>query len=340
MDETPRPERISTPAIEPVAGAELGGASAVVRNGTEPARPVAGDFATAASDGVRDSAPGRSVSRAMPLAGAALDVGARSDVGRIRKNNEDNFALAPDLNLFVLSDGMGGQASGEVASQLAANTIVAHLRETRGRDDVESVGEPVRGASETSNRLLNAVRMANREVRRAAEANLALRGMGATVVAMQIVDGRISIAHVGDSRAYRLRGGVLEQLTHDHSFVAEQVRQGMMTQAEADASKMQNVLLRALGSDPRVEVELNEELAIDGDALLLCSDGLTRELTDAQIAAIIDDTASAQEAADRLVEFANRAGGGDNITAIVIRYGEKPGGTLAKLGRWFKGAKK
>jgi PPM family protein phosphatase len=268
----------------------------------------------------------------------AIDFGSCSDAGRVRENNEDSFCLAPELNLFVLSDGMGGQASGEVASRLASETVVAYCREAQVNPSSTNTGVLIPGVSDTSNRLASAIRLANRVVHQAAENSTEQRGMGATVVAIWLADQRMSLAHVGDSRAYRLRAGALEQLTQDHSFVAEQVRRGSMTEQEAASSKLQNVLLRALGVDPDVQVEVDEQLLVEGDILLLCSDGLTRELSDAQIAGVLIDAAEAQEAADRLVELANQAGGEDNITAIVVRHAAKPAGKLGRMGRWFKGS--
>ena len=267
-----------------------------------------------------------------------MEFGARSDNGRVRENNEDSFRVVPELNLFVLSDGMGGQASGEVASRLAAETIVAHCREAEANPSLPIIGERIDGASAMANRLASAVRLANQAVHQAAERNEARTGMGATVVAVQFADERMTIAHVGDSRAYRLRNGELEQLTPDHSFIAEQVRQGLMSAKDASQSKLQNVLLRALGVDPEVEVEINEELLAEGDMLLLCSDGLTHELSDERIAAALCDADEAQEAASRLVELANQAGGGDNITVIVLRHAPKFAGAMAKIGRWFTGS--
>ena len=267
-----------------------------------------------------------------------MEFGARSDTGRVRENNEDSFRLAPELNLFVLCDGMGGQASGEVASKLAAETIVAHCREAETNPELPLVGEQIDGASKAANRLASAVQLANRAVHQAAKQNEAQTGMGATVVAVRFTDERMTIAHVGDSRAYRLRNGELELLTQDHSFIAEQVRHGLMTAEEASQSKLQNVLLRALGIEPDVEVEISEELLMEGDAVLLCSDGLTHELSDEQIAAALCDAEEAQEAASRLVELANQAGGGDNITVIVLRHAPKFAGAMAKIGRWFKGS--
>ena len=153
--------------------------------------------------------------------------------------------------------------------------------------------------------------------------------MGATVVAVHLVDDRVIVAHVGDSRAYRLRGEDFQQITHDHSFVAEEVRRGRMTQEEANTSKLQNVLIRALGIDPEVDVEVTEDLLMEGDSLLLCSDGLTGELSDIQIAAVLRERVDAQKAAARLVHLAKQAGGGDNITAMVLRHAVKPGGAFS-----------
>jgi len=267
-----------------------------------------------------------------------IEFGARTDVGRVRENNEDSFALAPELNLFVLSDGMGGLASGEAASRMTTETVLARCRETAD-PSVALIGEPIPGISNMSNRLASAIRWANREVYQAARQSATRQGMGATVVALWFAEeGRVSVAHVGDSRAYRLRGSELTQLTEDHSFVAEQVRRGMMTKHEAEESQMQNVLLRALGIEPEAQVDLNEELLIEGDTLLLCSDGLFRELTDAQIASVLDEAEEPQEATERLVELANQAGGGDNITAIVVTYAPKPVGAIGRIGRWFKGS--
>src|SRR6202041_55235 len=242
-----------------------------------------------------------------------VEFGARSDTGRARENNEDCFASAPELNLFVLSDGMGGLAAGEVASKLACDTIIRRCRDAESNSALPLIGEHLPALSVTSNRLASAIRVANHVVYAAAQSNEQNRGMGATVVAAYFVDEqRVSVAHVGDSRIYRLRGGDLEQLTQDHSFVAEQVRQGKMTEQEASTSTMQNVLIRALGIDPTVEVDVSEELLMEADTVLLCSDGLTRELSDAQIAAVLGKSEEPQAAASRLVDLAKQAGGGNH----------------------------
>lgn len=268
-----------------------------------------------------------------------FDFGVRTDRGRVRENNEDSSAVEPELNLFVLSDGMGGQASGEVASRIATETIVEYCADAERRSFSLPQTERLSGVSEISSRLAAGIRRANSSIRSAALNQAERHGMGATVVAVRFEGSRMSLAHVGDSRVYRLRSGQLEQLTRDHSFVAEQLRQGMLTEKEAEQSQLQNVLLRALGQEPDVEVDVREELVLDGDAILLCSDGLTREVSDGQIAAILQEAKDAQAAADRLVNAANEAGGGDNITVIVVRPAGKRGGAFARIGRWLKGPK-
>lgn len=267
-----------------------------------------------------------------------IEFGARSDMGRMRENNEDTFRVAPEIGLFILSDGMGGQSCGEVASRLASETVVAHCREASANRSFPLLGKPLEGTSSTGNRLVSAIRLANRTVYQAAFENPKEAGMGATLVAVMLTKERASIAHVGDSRVYRLRNDELEPLTRDHSFIAEQVRQGRMTEQEASNSNLQNVLLRAVGVDAEIEVEVNEELFVEDDTLLLCSDGLTKELSDAQIARVLAESEDPQAAADRLVQLANDAGGSDNITVIVLQHAARLVGAFGKLGRWFKGS--
>jgi serine/threonine protein phosphatase PrpC len=248
-----------------------------------------------------------------------LEFGARTDTGRVRENNEDSFRVAPELNLFVLSDGMGGLESGEKASRLATEAVIAHCSEAAANPALASFGKRIEGVSDVSNRLASAVRLANQEVYHAAQDLGGRGGMGATIVAVRVLDDRVCIAHVGDSRVYLLRNGEFIQLTEDHSFVAEQVRRGILTEEQAGRSRMRNVLTRALGIEREVEVDVTEESLEKGDSYLLCSDGLFRDLSEVQIADALGDAAPAQQVADRLVDMANRAGGGDNITAIVLR---------------------
>jgi protein phosphatase len=229
---------------------------------------------------------------------------------------------------------MGGEAHGEVASSLAVQTIVTHCRQAENSRATPTFGELQPDVSQRTNRLASAIHLANRRVFETASANLAQRGMGATIVAAWIEDQRLSLAHVGDSRAYLLRAGSLAQLTADHSLVAEKVRIGIMTPQEADSSELQSVLTRAVGTNATVEVDADEQMLLAGDALLLCSDGLTRMVTDPEIASTLLTTAAAQSAADRLVELANENGGVDNVSVIVVRILQRSDGVLDRLKIW------
>jgi serine/threonine protein phosphatase PrpC len=263
-----------------------------------------------------------------------IETGARTDLGRVRKNNEDCYEIEPALKLYVLSDGMGGQAHGEVASNLAVQTIVTHCQQAENSRATPIFGEPQPDVSERTNRLASAIHLANRKVFEAAKGNAEHLGMGATIVAAWIEDEKLSLAHVGDSRAYLLRAGSLDQLTADHSLVAEKVRIGILTPQEADASELQSVLTRAVGTNPNIEVDSDEQMLLDGDYLLLCSDGLTRMVTDPEIASTLLTSTSSQAAADRLVELANENGGVDNVSVIVLRVLQKSDGVLERLKIW------
>ena len=265
-----------------------------------------------------------------------IQFGARSDIGCVRENNEDSFRVAPEMNLFVLSDGMGGLASGEIASRLSVDCVVKHCGDAQRNPSLPLVGRRIDGISDASNRLASAIRLANQTVYGAAREKGNEGRMGATLAAVRFEGERLSIAHVGDSRIYRLRNRGFEQLTLDHSFVAEQMLHGRMTAEEASSSAMQSVLIRAIGIEPEVDVDANDELLMEGDTVLLCSDGLTRELSDEQIAGVLGENDDAQEAADALVELAKQAGGGDNITVIVARCSPKSAGALARIGKWFR----
>jgi serine/threonine protein phosphatase PrpC len=266
-----------------------------------------------------------------------MEFGARSDPGRVRENNEDSFRLAPEINLFVLSDGMGGLEAGEIASKLAVETVVEHCEQAEADPSLAVFGKHIEGVSDACNRMASAVRLANTAIYENARNRGGKAAMGATIVVLRVFEDRVCIAHVGDSRAYLLRAGQFDQLTEDHSFVADQVRRGVLTPEEASRSRMHNVLTRALGIDPTVDVDVTEELLMDGDVFLVCSDGLFRELSNAQITGILGETDDPQRAASRLVDLANQAGGGDNITVIVLRNSPKSSRPFAKIGRWFKG---
>jgi len=266
-----------------------------------------------------------------------IDIGTHTDVGRVRTNNEDSFRLVPELNLFVLSDGMGGEAHGEVASSMAVETVATHCVEASNNRSAPFFGEPRPDLSEKTNRLASAVRLANRKVYESALGDPRRRGMGATILAAWLDAQRLSLAHVGDSRAYLLRVGTLEQLTSDHSLVAEQVRRGLLTPQQAENSEMQSVLIRALGTHEEVEIDADEHLLRDGETLLLCSDGLPRMVTDPEIASTLLTHGEAQAAAERLVALANDYGGEDNVTVVVLRVVLGSNGWRTRLRRWSQG---
>jgi serine/threonine protein phosphatase PrpC len=259
--------------------------------------------------------------------------GGVTDVGRVRTNNEDSFRILDPFHLFVLSDGMGGEAHGEVASSLAVDTIVNYCTQAKDDAGLTLVADSSDNWSEKTRLLQNAVRAANLSIFESAQKNSEQRGMGATVTAAWVNDSKLSIAHVGDSRAYLLRSGSLQQLTNDHSLVAEQVRRGIISRQQAEESEMQSVLLRALGAHNEVDVDVDETAIYPGDVLLLCSDGLTRMVTEPEIAGTLQAETNPSAAAQKLIDLANENGGLDNITAIVARFQEESKGWLSWLRR-------
>ena len=269
------------------------------------------------------------------MEGAAVQIASDglTDVGRVRTNNEDSFRILESLHLFVISDGMGGEAHGEVASSMAVETIVNYCAEAKDDSSMTLSGSPGDHWAEKTKRLQSAVCLANSKIYQSAQKNPELRGMGATLTAAWFDNGRLSIAHVGDSRAYLLRGGTVQQLTNDHSLVAEQVRRGIITPQEAEASEMQSVLLRALGAHSQVEVDVDEVAIFSRDVLLLCSDGLTRMVTEPEIAGSLQAETDPASATRKLIELANERGGIDNVTVIVARFQEEPRGWLSWLRR-------
>ncbi len=249
-----------------------------------------------------------------------------SDVGRKRKSNEDSFATAPELNLFVVADGMGGHAAGEVASRLAVESIERHISGARPSTDPTVPAGPRITVPEApalpapAQKVLNAIRLANQEILRSVRRNQTMRGMGTTVVIAYIQGRRAYIGSVGDSRAYLLRAGDLRQLTDDHTFVNEQVRAGTLTLAEARRHPARNILTRAVGSQDEVEADIIQQDLLAGDLLLLCSDGLTAMVDDQNILETLRGTdADLQRGCQALIDLANEHGGDDNITTILIQ---------------------
>jgi protein phosphatase len=232
---------------------------------------------------------------------------AGTHVGRRRRINEDRFAVAPELGLYLVADGMGGHTAGQVASELAAE---ASLRAIRTLQDA---------SVSPAEKLRFAVASANRAIFEAARERPELAGMGTTLVAMLATEDRVALAHVGDSRAYLVRGGRIRQLTDDHSVVGELLRRREISAEAAREHPHRHVLTRALGVRPGVEPDLAELSPAAGDVFTLCSDGLTTHVRDEEIAKSMDE-ADPQAAVDGLIELANARGGEDNITLVLLRW--------------------
>jgi serine/threonine protein phosphatase PrpC len=242
-----------------------------------------------------------------------------TDVGRQRQHNEDAFLVADEAKLFLVADGMGGHAAGEIASRIAVDSISEFIVHTK-EDDGTWPHAYDEQYTRTTNRLMAALRMANTRVLEAMRKDAKLRGMGTTVVACMADDGKISVAHVGDSRAYMIRNGKISRITNDHSWVFEQVQAGMLTEAEAEKHPLRNVITRALGGALSVNPEASEIDCRPGDLYLLCSDGLTGMVPEDQILELVTANADDLEKACRqLIDVANEHGGLDNVTAILVK---------------------
>jgi PPM family protein phosphatase len=242
------------------------------------------------------------------LATAALHyiAAAASDRGRKRANNQDAFGFSIEHGVYVVCDGMGGAAGGEIASSIAVDEVLHVLTERDREVAIPKIAEDV-------------VNAANAAVFSRAERNPNLAGMGTTMVALVVEQSTVWVLNVGDSRCYRLRDGKLEQLTLDHSLVEEQVRLGRMTKHEALRSPLRNVITRAVGTQNSVSPDCFQLEAQPGDLFLLCSDGLTREVPDAEVQELLAGDEALQERTNRLIEAANKAGGRDNITCILVQ---------------------
>lgn len=232
------------------------------------------------------------------------EAAARTSTGRVRTSNEDAYGCRPDRGIFLVCDGMGGAAGGEVASRMTIQTILECLS-SNSADGPEALHE--------------AIAEANRAVLACAERDPGLYGMGTTLVALLLHPASALIAHAGDSRCYLFREGQLTRCTQDHSLVDEQLRLGTMTREEAERSPFRSVITRAVGTQKSVMEDAVEIEAKAGDVFLLCTDGLTREVTEDQIGDVLRAEADLDTAAARLVDTANEAGGRDNITCVLAR---------------------
>ena len=261
-----------------------------------------------------------------------VEVFAKTDLGRTRDHNEDRFLVAdltrkaaslqPDVRqhdvgprgtLLMVADGMGGAAAGELASQMATDTIYAHLAKTWSED-----GDP--SPNLFARRLKEAVEVANTSIHTHAKAHPEVRGMGTTTTAAGVLNDHLYLTQVGDSRAYLIRSGEAHQLTKDQSLMQRLVEAGELTEEEAAQSERRNIILQALGPDPKVKVDLTHQELRRGDVLVLCSDGLSGQVKKDEIAKIVTAAPDLPAACDQLVALANQRGGPDNITVVIARF--------------------
>lgn len=258
----------------------------------------------------------------------AIEYFGKTDVGKVRTNNEDYFLIDENIGLFIVADGMGGANAGEVASRMAVELISKNLRrfiehQKDGDSSQVILGKKKTDVSETANYLLSCIRLANQAIFEASHTYAQNRGMGTTVAAVLVNRKTYIIGWVGDSRVYIVRNGLLQQMTKDHSFVQEQINKGLITKEQAEVSEYKNVLTRALGTEENVEPDITETTAARNDYLLICSDGLTRTVSDEAILQTIKNLQKPEEICQNLIGQANKAGGKDNITAIVLTFKSK-----------------
>jgi serine/threonine protein phosphatase PrpC len=248
------------------------------------------------------------------IAASRVEAAACTDVGLVRRSNQDSFGSDEQLGVYIICDGMGGAAGGDIASKIAVDSFLTVIRQ-----ELATLGDT--NPECTRSALLRAAAAANRAVLARANFDIALRGMGSTLVAARMTGSSLIVINVGDSRAYLFRGQEASQLTQDHSYVAEQVRRGLMSQSQAERSPLQSVITRAIGADSDVTPDIFESTLQDGDSLLLTSDGLTRHVTMAELGDIVTSTSSlpAEAACERMIQLAISRGGSDNITCILVR---------------------
>lgn len=265
-----------------------------------------------------------------------LEFVSRTDTGRVRTHNEDTVAVSAAHRLAILADGMGGYAAGEIASGIAATVIRQTIENRLNKRGWRR--QPPR-ASSLQHLLATAVELANDAILATAQRQPEYAGMGTTLVAALFHHNQVSIAHVGDSRAYRIRRGRIEQLTHDHSLLQEQLDAGLISSDQARFATNKNMVTRAVGIQSALQVETHAHPIAAADIYLLCSDGLSDLLTDPEILAAISAASDLVDAAERLVQRANENGGNDNISVILIRVkSEHPARSelLGYLANWIK----
>jgi protein phosphatase len=249
-----------------------------------------------------------------------IEIAGTTHVGMKRSHNEDAYLLLPEESLFCVADGMGGHSSGEIAAKIAVEQLAEFYKLTARDQDATWPFKMDKSRTYDENRLATAIKLANIRIFEHANSDSKYKGMGTTIVGVHFASNQAYIAHVGDSRGYCFRGGVLKQLTEDHSLLNDYLKARRLTPEEIEAFPHKNVIVRALGMKETVDVDLGRVDPKDGDTFLLCSDGLSTMVSDAQIQEILSSTDELEPACEKLVDLANTAGGHDNVTCVLLRY--------------------
>lgn len=249
-----------------------------------------------------------------------IELAGKTDVGKKRNHNEDNFSIIEESGLYIVADGMGGHASGEVASQMAVDAMKEFFLSTANDPERTWPYKMDRSKGYEENRLITGIKLANLRIYETAQRDAGKRGMGTTIVTMFAVEDGVYIAHVGDSRGYRVRDGKIEQLTEDHSLLNDYIKMKRLTPEEIANFPHKNVIVRALGMKDTVKVDTRFESPRANDTYLLCSDGLSGPVTDPDMLDIVVNAPDLESAASRLIARANENGGPDNITVILARW--------------------
>jgi len=254
--------------------------------------------------------------------GLRIEVAGETNVGMKRTHNEDNFSIIEDSGLYVVADGMGGHASGEVASKMAVDSLKEFFAATAQDPERTWPYKMDRAKGYEENRLITGIKLANLRIYETAQREAGKRGMGTTIVVMFAVEEGVYVAHVGDSRGYRIRDGKIEQLSEDHSLLNDYIKMKRLTAEEIANFPHKNVIVRALGMKDTVKVDTRFEVPQLNDVFLLCSDGLCGPVTDEQISDILAAHGDIKIATTKLIEKANENGGPDNVTAVLVKWSQ------------------
>jgi protein phosphatase len=249
-----------------------------------------------------------------------IDVAGTTHVGMKRNHNEDSYLLLPEEALFCVADGMGGHSSGEIASRIAVEELREFFKLTSRDEEATWPYKMDKMLNYDENRLATAIKLANVRIHERASAENSYKGMGTTIATVHFAPSAVYVAHVGDSRVYSFRGGLLKQLTEDHSLLNDYLKARKLTAEEIEAFPHKNVIVRALGMKDSVQIDIARFDLKEGDLFLLCSDGLSGMVSDAEIQGVLSKTNGLDSTCAQLVEMANAAGGTDNVTCVLVRY--------------------